>query len=314
MPRGGCGKKARDWREWRRNFMYRQQVTLIAVAVLSIPGLLGQPAKPPLAQATSTIRASTESDGAQTIEIRNISFEVTWPQVPGRPRDERLLLRKTIRSKSTLGDIGVDATITLEAWRLGDDLRQKPLYAIGIPGTDGHTTDNAIFVAARGLEEVDWWSVYKLGTGQHLFDTYVPLVSFSISRDLLTTRYAGLEVPEDDARDARLKQPNVVAVLTYASGDRVMREALITCDDRNQAAQLRSFADETRTLSLVERAHSAPANGKESDPARFLKISFSENYPSGPNTIDLMIPIAGDDLDLAHAELPARLHIAAWRR
>lgn len=297
--------------------MYPRRLFVIAAAAISVPGLLGQIAKPPpkpvQAQATSTVITSIEKDGAQTVEIHNVSFEVTWPGVPGRPRDERLLLRKTIKSKTTLGDIGVDANLTLEAWRLTDDLRQKPLYAISIPATDGHTADNAIFVAARGLEEVEWWSVYKLGTGQRLFDTYVPLVSFSISRDVLTTRYAGLEVPPDDAGDARLKQPNVVAVLTYASEDRVIREALITCDDRNRAAQLRSYADETRTLSLLERPTTTTA-GKPGEPSRSLKISFSETYPSAPNTIDLVIPLAADDLDLAHAQLPAKLHVAAWHR
>ena len=54
-------------------------------------------------------------------------------------------------------------------------------------------------MADRGLEEVAWWSVYRLGTGQHLFDTYVPVVSFSISREIMELRYVGLEVPPDDA-------------------------------------------------------------------------------------------------------------------
>ena len=34
----------------------------------------------------------------------------------------------------------------------------------------------------------------KLATTQRLFDTYVPLVHFSISREMLTERYVGLEV------------------------------------------------------------------------------------------------------------------------
>jgi len=119
-----------------------------------------------------------------------------------------------------MGEIGVDATILLEAWRFGDDLGQKPRYAISVSGTDGHTMDNAIFIASRGQGEVDWWSVYRLGTGQHLFDTDVPLVSFSISKQFLTTRYVGLDVPSNDVSDSRLKQPNVVAVLTYASAER----------------------------------------------------------------------------------------------
>lgn len=298
--------------------MHSPGLISLLISAAGVPALLGQATKaqpkPVQEQATSSITTSTEKDGAQTVEIRNVSFEATWPQVPGRPRDERLLLRKTIHSKTTLGDIGVDATVTLEAWRLGDDLRQKPRYAISIPGTEGHTLDNAIFIVSRGLEEVDWWSVYKLGSGQHMFDTYVPLLSFSISRDIVNTRYVGLEVPPDDTADPRLKQPNVVGVLTYASEDRVIREVLITCEDRNQAAQLRSYADETRTLSLVERPSTTPATGQAAEPLRSLKVSFGESYPSAPNTIEVVIPLAAGDLDLAHAQLPPKLRVASWRR
>jgi hypothetical protein len=277
------------------------------------PGQLPPKAPPPSlqSQSSSSITSTKTGDG-EIVEIRNVSYEVTGTAVPGRPGDERLLLRKTTHTKETLGDIGSDSSITLEAWRFGDDPRQKPLYSLRISGSDGHTLDNALFVASRGLEEVDWLSIYKLGTSEHLFDTYVPLVSFSISKEIGTTRYVGLEVPPDDTKDARLKQPNVVAVLSYASEDRVLREALITCDDPNQAAQLRSYADESRSVAMVEGPIAPGA--KSPEPSRTLRLVFSDNYPSPPNTKELSIPLQGDDLDLAHAQLPAKVHIAAWKR
>ena len=71
----------------------------------------------------------------------------------------------------------------------------------------------------RGIEDLQWWSVLKLGTAQRLFDTYVPLLHFSISRETATERYIGLEVPPDDTRDGRLKEAHVVGVLEYASED-----------------------------------------------------------------------------------------------
>ena len=259
--------------------------------------------RPFQAQASSAITASSSADGSETVEIRNVSYEITGTGIPGRPSGERLLLRKTTHSKEALGDIGVDASATLEAWRFGDNPAQKPLYAVNATGADAHTMDNALLVVSRGLEEVDWWSVYKLGSGQHFFDTYVPLLSFSISRETVNTRYVGLEVSPDDALDARLKQANVVAVLTYASGDRLIREALLTCDDVRQARLLRSYADVTRTVSAEERP-----------PSRSVRIWFQQNYPSPPNPVEVLIPVLGDDLDLAHAQLPPRMHVNAWRR
>ena len=81
-----------------------------------------------------------------------------------------------------------------------------------------------MIVIDRGLEEVEWWSVYRLGTGQHLFDTYVPLLGFSISSAEVDLRYIGLEVPPDNTPDPRLKRPDIVAVVTYASEARVKRK------------------------------------------------------------------------------------------
>jgi hypothetical protein len=282
--------------------MFRLLTVLVGLSSAS----LAQPAKPFHAQASSMIDYTSAPDDSRTIEIRNVSYEVTGTNVPGRPPDDRLLLRKISRSTEVLGDIGVDATVTLEAWHLGDDLRQRSLYTLSVSGEDGNTKDNALFIVSRGMEEVEWWSVYKLGNGQHLFDTYVPLLSFSISRETVTTRYVGLEVAPDDATDTRLKQPNIVAVLSYASESRLMREVLLTSDDHEQARLLRSYADVTRTLSVAEDPGKARSY--------ILKLSFTQNFPSPPNLVEVLIPVTGDDLDLKNAKLPVKMHAVAWRR
>ena len=230
--------------------------------------------------------------GQQTVEITNVSYEVTGP----------LLLRTITRTKQVIDEIGTEASTTVEAWTLGVDPKQKPLYTLKAAGVDCKTVDGALLVILRGLEDTEWWSVYKLGSGQRLFDTYVPLLGFSIRRDIQTMRYVGFEDPPDDASDARLKEPHVVGVLTYASAERVLHEALITSDDPKQAEMLRSFADANRSVTLVET------------PARGLKISISQNYPSAPATVSLTVPIVRDDLDLAHAQVPAHLHISVFQR
>ncbi len=173
---------------------------LSLLAVLMAPALLAQAPKPFQAQAASTVSYTTKGD-EKTVEIHNVAFEVTSEQVPGRPPKERLLLRKTFVAKQIEGDEGEDATTTIEAWPLGTDLKTKPIYSLTLTGREGQTVDNALWVASRGTEEQDWWSVYKLGNAQHLFETYVPLLKFSISLDIQKVRYVGLEVPPDDAAD-----------------------------------------------------------------------------------------------------------------
>ena len=250
--------------------------------------------KPPAlrAQSASTVSLTSKGD-EQTLEITNVAYEVS----------SRLLLRKTTSSTQVLGDKGQEAATTFEAWPLGVDLQQKPLYAVKVTGTGGETVDGALIVAARGLEEVEWWSVYRLGTGQHLFDTYVPLVGFSISATEVDSRYIGLEVPPDDVADVRLKRAEVVGVVTYSSEEQVRSEALLTCDNPDQAAELRSYVDTTRKMSVSDEA-----------PPRALRINFRANAPSTIAPLNVSIPLVNDGLDITHAQLPAHLHLTAWKR
>jgi len=277
---------------------------LLLMAMVAIPNLPAQQAAaphPPFTDRATSEISLTARDTEEMVEITNNSYEVSGTQVPGRSPEDRLVIRKKIRTRQVLDEIGIEARTTVEAWPLGTSLVEKPLYTINVAGVDAQTVDGELLVVSRGLEEVDWWSVYKLGTGEHLFDTYIPLVQFSISRETVKLRYVGLEVPPDDTADTRLKDPHVVGVITYASAEHVIREALLTCNDSGKAAMFRSFSDATRTVTV-------------SDSSRFIKISFSRNFPSAPATQSVVIPIAKDDLDLTHVQMPAHLHVAAWKR
>jgi hypothetical protein len=281
--------------------------------LLAVPALLAQTPAPKNAdaltrafrdQSSSSISYSGGKDGEQAVEITNVTYDLTGDSVPGRPTGSRLVLRTSTHSKQIVGDKGLDSTVVLEAWPLGADLKQKPLYALTIPGVGAQLLDYGLWQVDRSLDpDVSWWSVYTLGTGRHLFDSYVEPLRFTVSRADGSGRYAGLEVPPGDAEDARLKEPQVVAVLTYASAEKVIREALITCVDTARARSLRSYADTMRTIALVKR----PA-GRE------IRITFEDAYPSPPRTTIVSIPISKDDLDIAHTRLPAGLHAALWRR
>jgi hypothetical protein len=282
------------------------------IVLLAVAGpVIAQTQRPFQAQSPASVTYGVK-DGRPTVEIANVAYEVTGSGVPGRPQNERLLLRTTTRTRQVVDEIGMEASTTVEAWPLGTDPKQKPLYTLRVDGVDCKIVDGALLVVLRGLEDTEWWSVYKLGSGERLFDTYVPLVGFSIRRDIQTMRYVGFEVPPDDAAgaslagarlaDARLKDPHVVGVLIYASAERVLHEALISSDDPKQSRMLRSFADASRSLTVTE------------EPARALRIAISQNYPSPPATVAITVPLGHDDLDLTHARTPPGLHINPWKR
>ncbi len=292
--------------------MTRHRFLAAGTVLLAASTLAGQSPAPqtadPLtlpfkAQSTSSISYTGGKEGYREVAITNVAYDVTGDSVSGRPFGSRLVLRTTTDSKFTVGDEGTESTVTIEAWPLGSDLKQKPLYTLKAPGVGARTVDGSLWLVDRTLGEVFWWSAYRVGTGEHLFDTYVDLVRFTVSRADGSARYAGLEVPPDNAEDKRLKEPHVVAVLSFASDEKVIREVLITCADATRATLLRSYPDTTRTLKLVERPG-----------GRDLRITFEDNYPSAPRTTVVSIPIVKDDLDAAHAQLPPGVRAANWRR
>jgi len=291
----------------------RRQLLAAGSVLLAAPALLAQPpaaknadalTKPFQAQSFSSISYTGGKDGEQAIDITNVAYKLSGDSVPGRRAGSRLVLRTSTHSKQIVGDEGIESTVTLEAWPLGVNLEQKPMYALTIPGIGARILDAGLWLVDRSLDgDVSWWSVYKLGTGQHLFDTYVDLLCVTVSRADGSGRYAGLEVPPDDAADERLRDPHVVGVLTYASTGKVIREVLITCVDTTRAQLLRSYADTVRTVTLVE----GPAG-------RDIRVTFDASYPSPPHATVVTIPIARDDLDIAHAQLAPGLRVAPWLR
>ncbi len=277
---------------------------LLLLASNVLPGQAPDLTKPFRSQTASSITYSGGRDGDQSVEITNVAYDITGDSVPGRPRGSRLALRTTTHSKQVVGDKGIESNVTMEAWPLGVDLKAKPLYAIDVPGIDARTQDGNLWLVDRSLDgDTSWWSVYKIGSGEHLFNTYVNLLRFTVSRADGTERYAGLDVPPDNEKDARLKDPHVVAVLTLASSERVMREVLITSADVKKAELLRSYADTERTMTLVEGTA-----------GRQIRIAFEDGYPAPPRTTVVSIPIVKDDLDVVHAQLPLGLKATVFKR
>jgi hypothetical protein len=256
-------------------------------------------------QATSSF-ALREQDGGKAIDITNVTFETTSTYVPGRPAEERLLLRTTARSRQVIDEEGLEASVTVEAWPLGTDPAATPLYTVTLDGVGVTVEDSAVLVFDRGTEDVDWWSVHGLGTGSPLFDSHVPVLRLSLSREVQTLRYVGFDVPPDDATDPRLREPHVVGILAYASAERVIRRLLVSCSDPKRAAELRSYWDTERVLSLEEKGAAAK------EPAQTLHLRWSAFYPSPPKPVTVSIPIVADDLDTTHAKLPACMAVAPW--
>src|SRR5690349_18130795 len=104
------------------NHEYKKWTALLAIGIA--PALFAQQpkrsasGKPYQAKSSSNISFNVK-DGAETIEITNVAYEVVGPGIPGRPGAERLVLRKTLRSKQISDEIDIEAASTVEVWPLG---------------------------------------------------------------------------------------------------------------------------------------------------------------------------------------------------
>jgi hypothetical protein len=47
--------------------------------------------------------------------------------------------------------------------------------------------------------------------------------------------------------------------------------------------------------------------------AQRVQVSISQNYPSPAGTINIVIPIAPDDMDIARSQVPAGIHVVAFK-
>ena len=96
-----------------------------------------------IAQSPASVVYGVNKDGQQTVEITNVVYEVTGPA------DKRLLLRVTTRTKEVIDEVGMESSTTAEAWPLGVDLEQRPLYTLKTDGMDARTVGGALLVILR---------------------------------------------------------------------------------------------------------------------------------------------------------------------
>lgn len=153
------------------------------------------------------------------------------------PLQAQLVLRQTQTTRQTVGEKGMEASTVLEVFGPKDKL----IYTLKVEGVDGRVFHDELYVISRGLEDVEWWSVYRLADGKPLFDTHVPVVRAG-------NHYAGVDVPADG--DARLKNPRLIAVVAIANEAGAVRRIELLAEDAARARLLRSYWDVRRKLTV----------------------------------------------------------------
>jgi hypothetical protein len=226
-------------------------------------------------------------DGRLDGRLVNVNFRMVMVPVAGDPRPRRLLLRLAVTDGDAFASGPAEGRVRLDAWPLNDadDINKAAMYTIVAPGRSASIEDDSTLVVEHGIRR----SVYALASGTWLYDTDAVVATFSLEGE--RRRVVAVATAEDDM------PAGSVAVLTYATNQTVLKRVLVTASDPARARLLRSSVSMTRAVARMEDST-----------RRILDLPL----PSGT----VRIPMNGDDLDLAHAQLPAGLGLAelkAWR-
>lgn len=228
-----------------------------------------------------------DHDGRLDGRLVNVNFRVVMVPVAGDPRPRRLLLRLAVTDSDVFASGSAAGRVRLDAWPLdgAEDVRKPALYTVVAAGRAASVEDDGTLVVEHGSRR----SVYALASGAWLYDTDSAVSSFALEGE--RRRVIAVSTAEDDM------PAGSVAVLTYATNQAVLKRVLVTASDPARARLLRSSVALTRAVARVEDA---------------TRRTLDLPLPAGI----VRIPMTGDDLDLAKAQLPVGLGLAElkpWR-
>lgn len=227
-----------------------------------------------------------EKDGRMDGRLVNVSFQTMHVAMPGDPRPRRLLLRLELTNADVFSSRLGEGRVRLDAWPLDgvEDVKRPALYTVVAPGRAASLADDATLVVEHGGRR----SVYALASGQWLYDWEAPPASYAAEGE--RRRTVALAAVEEDM------PPRSIAVLTLATAQAVLKRVMITADDPTRARLLRSSVGMIRPVPRFEDA---------------TRRTIDLSLPAGL----MRIPVVGDDLDIANAQIPQGLRLVelkAW--
>lgn len=223
--------------------------------------------------------AARDEDGRTAGRLVNVSFHPVSVALAGDPRPRPLLARLQVDT-TEFSAASADGRVRLDVWPMGGaaDLHKPPLYTVMVPGRGASLEADGMMMVERGARR----SAFSLADGSWLFDADAPVAVFAVDGE--RRRYVALAQAEDDLA------AGAVAVLSYATPRRVIRRVVLSAADPARGRFLRGTLNMTRPVTRVDDKG-----------GRVLEVPL----PSGA----LRLPVAGDDLDVAHAEVPAGMRL-----
>jgi len=260
-------------------------------------------------RAESSFAVETLPESLVQTTVVNTTYRVTGTFIPGRPQEERFVIRQRIETVQVQDEKGSRSTVVrADVWRLGDDMAAPPLYTIEQPGADDARLFRAEYYVVLG-ENTDWpyapETAYRLADGTRMFEASAPWATLQVLGEGPPTRHGVFATANLEAVAARAAEPGqAVGILTYATSGEVVQR--IEIDAAGEDLRYALGAAEENPAVSWQAAGSGPLGPYDMiETAGDTGIELVLDFPF--NGLSLAIPLVDDRLAVEQATVPPGL-------
>ncbi len=247
-------------------------------------------------EARSQLRVYRDAAGCESIQTVNRQFRLVTVVTEKGP--ERRILEESYDVRHCLQSESASSEAAIVAWR--PDTSNVPLFRIAGRGTEGEPAGNLYIMTQSGCcGSQDLATYFSLLNGRALFSSSIGVRSIEVA-NTRQVRYAAFH----DSYSA--------GASTEAQADSTVVGVLQWGDDQNPSRRIVLRADRPEGFAAYRlgfrRAGKALADTAVTlwaDQPQDLALEIRLTAPGSNRTVTVTIPIAGLDLDLERARVPA---------
>ncbi len=255
-------------------------------------------------EARSQVRLYRDAAGCESVQTANHQYRLVT--VVTRSGPKRLVLEEAYDIRYCLSGGSSSSEATITAWRPDSNTAAPPAFRIAGRGISGSVVGNLYRLVSAGCcGSGTLGTYYSLITGRQLFASSVPPLELG-SEPGAPARFVGFHDTFSAVAPVEAADSSVVGVLEM-SDDSAPGQRLVLVADRPEPFALRQFAFLRDRHQITDSL--VPHQGGQG-----LAVTVTIEAPASRRRATVVVPIEGDSLNVARAEVPRGFSIRARGR